>query len=162
MSFCCHWGGSSLSMRMSVLMYKELGVWTKPFSLFYPKRTSCVIRKGMWVLTRSHHYQWGKWCVFQVTTYVSAFLLDGASPSTTDDCGNTPLHLAAKRAFTQCAKELLKWGADAHKENDNLETPLELSLSVGLSLKDNERMADFSKFAAMIALEMRPPKYIML
>ena len=111
------------------------------------------------MLTRSHHYQCEKLCVFQVTSYVSAFLLDGASPSATDDCGNTPLHLAAKRAFTQCAKELLKWGADAHKENDNLETPLEVSLSVGLSLKDNERMADFSKFAAMIALEMRPPKY---
>jgi ankyrin repeat protein len=103
-----------------------------------------------------------KMMCIQVTAYVSAFLLDGASPSATDEYGNTPLHLAAKRAFTQCAKELLKWGADAHKENDNLETPLELSLSIGLLLKDNERMADFSKFAAMIALEMRPPKYIML
>lgn len=96
--------------------------------------------------------------LYQVTAYVSAFLLEGASPSITDQHGNTPLHLAAKRAFTQCAKELLKWGADANKENDYLETPLELSLSTGLALKDSERMAEFSKFAAMITLEMRPPK----
>ena len=99
--------------------------------------------------------------ILQVVAYVSAFLLEGASPSAVDDDGNTPLHLAAKRAFTQCAKELLKWGADANKENENLETPLELSLTVGLSLKDNERMSDFSKFAAMIAHEMRPAKYVL-
>lgn len=93
-----------------------------------------------------------------MTAYVSAFLLEGASPSVADQNGNTPLHLAAKQAFSQCAKELLKWGADASKENNNLETPLEISLSTGLVLKDTERMAEFSKFAAMIALEMRPPK----
>lgn len=89
---------------------------------------------------------------------MSAFLLEGASPSVTDKHGNTPLHLAAKRGFTQCAKELLKWGADANKENENNETPLEVSLSTGLALKDTERMAEFSTFAAMITLETRPAR----
>lgn len=95
---------------------------------------------------------------YKVSAYVSALLVEGASPSTTDERRNTPLHLAAKRGFIQCAKELINRGADANKENDDLETPLEVSLSTGLSLNDNERMAVFSKFAAMITLEMRPPK----
>nr|WP_257263334.1 ankyrin repeat domain-containing protein [Endozoicomonas sp. ONNA2] len=55
-------------------------------------------------------------------------LLIGAEPDidATDNSGNTPLHLAAKRGYSGCVKLLLDAGADI-KANNKKKTPLHLA-----------------------------------
>ena len=56
------------------------------------------------------------------TTSAASLLLNEA-----DSNGNTALHIATSRGYTQCMLVLLKEGADIHAVNDNRETPASLA-----------------------------------
>ena len=73
----------------------------------------------------------------------------------TDSDGNTALHLAAKKAFSNCAKELLKWGANPNKRNERDETALEVALHTGLN-EDEDKAGKYSRFAAVVIEDMKP------
>jgi len=52
----------------------------------------------------------------------------GADVNAKNDCGMTPLHLAAILRNARVVKSLLKHGADVHSLNDARETPLHVAL----------------------------------
>ncbi len=84
----------------------------------------------------------------------------GAKIAATDEEGYTPLHLAARRGFTDVAKEVLRWGADPHKLNTMEMTPLEIAIGQALSKEEStkERLADFNNFSVLMCKEMQPAK----
>ena len=86
------------------------------------------------------------------------FLHRGAAANTVDENGNTPLHLAATRGFTDVAKALLSHDADVEACNDHDYTPLELAIQHGL--QDFSKSEDHSDFAILMVKKMQPHKYV--
>ena len=86
------------------------------------------------------------------------FLHRGAAANTVDENGNTPLHLAATRGFTNVAKALLSHDADVEACNDHDYTPLELAIQHGL--QDYSKNEDYSDFAILMVKKMQPHKYV--
>ncbi len=87
----------------------------------------------------------------------------GAKVTATDDDGNTPLHLAARRGFPDVGKELIRWGADPHTTNKDVEVPLEISICQALSEMQSTSLAvddidDFNNFAVLMCQTMKPEK----
>jgi len=96
--------------------------------------------------------------LLQITSYVIEFLHRGAAASTVGEDGNTPLHLAATRGFTDVAKALLSHDADVEACNDEDCTPLELAIHHGL--QDFSKSEDHSDFAVLMVKKMQPHKYV--
>jgi len=96
--------------------------------------------------------------LLQITSYVIEFLHRGAAANTVDENGNTPLHLAATRGFTDVAKALLSHDADVEACNDQDYTPLELAIQHGL--QDYSKNEDYSDFAILMIKKMQPHKYV--
>ena len=96
--------------------------------------------------------------LLQITSYVIEFLHRGAAANTVDENGNTPLHLAATRGFTDVAKALLSHDADVEACNDQDYTPLELAIQHGL--QDYSKDEDHSDFAILMVKKMQPHKYV--
>ncbi|XP_064401902.1 uncharacterized protein LOC135347786 isoform X2 [Halichondria panicea] len=92
--------------------------------------------------------------------YVSELIQKGAKVTTTDEEGNTPLHLAARRGLPDVAKELLRWGADPHTENMRNKTPLEVAILQALTREESTQdfIHDFNALAVLICKEMQPAK----
>jgi hypothetical protein len=59
---------------------------------------------------------------------IDYLISDGADVNAKNDCGNTPLHLAAILRNARVVESLLKHGADVHSLNNTRETPLHVSL----------------------------------
>ena len=96
--------------------------------------------------------------ILQVSQYVTVLLQKGAKASVTDIDGNTPLHLSAKRGFSDVAKELLRWpGVDPHAENKKRKTPLEIAIHQALEGMQ-ESVADYAAFATLMVQEMEAMK----
>ena len=97
--------------------------------------------------------------IAQITWFLTEFLQRGANIATSDKNGNTALHLAANRGFTEVAKELLRWGADPHRKGKNGEIPMEIAINLALSANE-ENAEDYNNFAATIIQEMEPARYL--
>ena len=78
--------------------------------------------------------------------------------STTDDEGNTPLHLAAVRGYCEVAQKLLRWGANPHAENKQHKTPLEIAIHHALE-GFQENVSDYNNFATLMIREMDASRY---
>jgi len=88
---------------------------------------------------------------------VSELLQKEADFQATDENGNTALHLAAVRGFSEVAKELLRYGADPHLENEQNKSPLELALHQAFE-GNAENIDDYNGFAILMIKEMKPEK----
>ena len=88
---------------------------------------------------------------------MSELIQKGAKVTATNDDGNTALHLAAIRGFSDVAKELLRWGANPHTENKQLKTPLEIAVHQALEGLQ-ESVDDYNAFATLMVQEMDAPK----
>ena len=93
----------------------------------------------------------------QITLFLTEFLQRGADITTSDKHSNTALHLAAKRGLTEVAKELLRWGADPHRENREGKTPMEIAIELALSANE-DNAEDYNNFAVAMIEEMEPKK----
>ncbi len=87
----------------------------------------------------------------------------GADVMATDEEGNTPLHLAARRGLPDVAKELLRWGADPHTENNDEKVPLEIAILQALEIQSAmqnsiDSVDDYNAFAVLMCREMKPAK----
>ncbi len=79
----------------------------------------------------------------------------------TDENGDTPLHLAARRGFPVVAAELLRWGADPHIENNDKKVPLEIAILQALGGVQNtaiDSIDDYNAFAVLMCREMKSAK----
>ena len=50
----------------------------------------------------------------------------------TDETGNTPLHIASERGYEQAVDTLLHHGAFGDAQNENCETPMHLASAKGM------------------------------
>ncbi len=88
----------------------------------------------------------------------------GAKVMATDENGDTPLHLAARRGFPVVAGELLRWGADPHTENNDKKVPLEIAILQALGGVQNtshnsiDSIDDYNAFAVLMCREMKSAK----
>ena len=59
------------------------------------------------------------------------FLDCGADPNEKDECGQTPLHNAARDGRAEIVRALLEGGADPNAEDEDGETPLRIAAEEG-------------------------------
>ena len=88
---------------------------------------------------------------------MTELLRGGAAANTLGGSGNTPLHLAATRGFTDVAKALLSYEANMDVCNDEGYTPLELAIQHGL--REYSKGEDYSDFAVLMIKKMQPHRY---
>ncbi|XP_064402015.1 uncharacterized protein LOC135347851 isoform X1 [Halichondria panicea] len=99
----------------------------------------------------------------RIGLYVTELIQKGAEVMATDEEGNTPLHLAARRGLPDVAKELLRWGADPHTENNDEKVPLEIAILQALEIQSAmqnsiDSVDDYNAFAVLMCREMKPAK----
>ncbi|XP_064402133.1 uncharacterized protein LOC135347927 [Halichondria panicea] len=99
----------------------------------------------------------------RIGLYVTELIQKGAKVMATDEDGDTPLHLAARRGFPDVAKELLRWGADPHTENNDEKVPLEIAIVQALGVQSTmqnsiDSVDDYNAFAVLMCREMKPAK----
>ena len=83
----------------------------------------------------------------QTELFVIRLLQRGASVSTAGRSGNTPLHLAATKGFTNVARKLLERGAIVMAKNNESKTSLELAVEF-----------EHNDFAVLMVKSMEPSR----